>query len=86
LAIIVSHDLSEVLKILDPPVSKTGLSDFTELGSAEQIFALRIGWKPDCPVWQTGTSIFFPENQIFLDLLRNLTLATPNHLPLYSHF
>jgi hypothetical protein len=40
---IVLLDLSEVLEILDPPISETGLSSFAELGSTEQIFALRIG-------------------------------------------
>jgi hypothetical protein len=33
--------------------------------------------KPEHPI--------FPENQIFLDLIKNLMLATPNHLPLYFH-
>jgi hypothetical protein len=51
--------LSEVLEIPDPLVSEIGLSGIAELGLAEQIFAPCIGPKPDCLVWQTGTSGFF---------------------------
>jgi hypothetical protein len=43
LTVIVLLDLSEVLEISDPPISEIELSGFAELGSAEQIFALRIG-------------------------------------------
>jgi hypothetical protein len=50
--------LSEVLEILDPPISETELSGFVELGSVEQIFALRIGCKPNYLVCQTGTFSF----------------------------
>jgi hypothetical protein len=50
--------LSEVLKILDPLVLETGLSGFAGLCPTEQIVVLHIGQKPDCPVWQTGTSGF----------------------------
>jgi hypothetical protein len=72
------------LEILDPPVSETGPSGFAELGSVEQIVALHIGRKPEHPIWQTRTSIF-PENWIFLDSIKNLMLAAPNHSPLYFH-
>jgi hypothetical protein len=43
-------DSSEILEILDPPVSEIGPSGFVELGSTEQIVALHIDQKPDCPV------------------------------------
>jgi hypothetical protein len=55
---IVLLDSSAILEILDPPISETGPSDFVEHGSAKQIVALCIGQKPNCPVWQNGTSNF----------------------------
>jgi hypothetical protein len=43
---------------MDPPVSDSGTYNFPELGSAEQILALCIGYKPGHSEWQTGTSGF----------------------------
>jgi hypothetical protein len=77
-------DSSEIIENPDHSVLEAGASGFVELGSAEQIIALHIDRKPDHPVWQTETSIFL-ENQIFLDLIRNLMLAAPNRSPLYFH-
>jgi hypothetical protein len=84
MTIIVSLISFEVLEIPNPPVSETRPSNFAKLGSAEQIVALYVGRKLEHPVWQTGTTVFL-ENQIFLDLIKNLMLAMPNHLPQYFH-
>jgi hypothetical protein len=43
---------------MDPSVSDSRTYNFLELGSAEQILALCIGYKPGHPEWQTGTSGF----------------------------
>jgi hypothetical protein len=77
LAIIISLDLSDVLEIMDPPVLEIRPSSFAELGSAKQIIVVHIGRKPEHPI--------FPKTHIFLNLIRNLMLAAPNHLPLYFH-
>jgi hypothetical protein len=42
LVIVILPESSEFLEILDPPVFEIGPSSFVELGSAEQIVALRI--------------------------------------------
>jgi hypothetical protein len=83
LAIVILFTSSEILGILDPPVSEIGTSDFAELGSAEQTVTLCIGQKLNCPIWQTGTSGFFKKNQIFLNSIENLMLAAPNYSPMY---
>jgi hypothetical protein len=49
---------SEILEISDPPVSEIGPFDFAEFGPTDQVVALDIDHKPDCSVWQTGTSDF----------------------------
>jgi hypothetical protein len=48
--VIVSFDSSEILEILDPPVSEIRPSGFAELDSVGQIVALHIGQKLCCPV------------------------------------
>jgi hypothetical protein len=48
--VIVSFDSSEILEILDPPVSEIRPSGFAELDSVGQIVALHIGQKLYCPV------------------------------------
>jgi hypothetical protein len=71
-------------KFWTPPISETEPSGFAELGLAEHIVALCIGQKPNCLVWQTGTSDFF-KNQMFLSSFENLMLVVPNCSPLYFH-
>jgi hypothetical protein len=51
--------LSELLEIPDPLVSNSETSCFAELGSAGQILALYIGYKPEHLEWQTETYDFF---------------------------
>jgi hypothetical protein len=56
--VVILSKSSELLEILDHPVSKTGPSGFAESDSRKQISALYISQKLDHPVHQTGTSIF----------------------------
>jgi hypothetical protein len=77
-------DLSEVLEILDPSVSETGLPSFAGFGPTEQIVALHIGRKPDCTVWQTRTSGVSKKSN-FPQFDQKPDACATNHSLLYSH-
>jgi hypothetical protein len=82
--VVILLDLFVILEFLDPPVSETELSSLAGLDPTEQ--TVHYTSAKNRTVWfgkleHPG----FLENRIFLDLLKNLMIATSNHSPLYFH-